>query len=161
MALYAQGKFAVMTNEELLAAIVKDGVARFLVCGSELLGKLWTDGEDAVQDKSLVVKLDPSCPLFYMNSCQDKPADENVQRFSVFENQSPTKDTAKNLLVDAEKGVGFKIARNIQDGEQLLHLFPTRNTLVGASDSGDGRSGGGINDGVGSPNRRSRRLNQD
>lgn len=51
-----------MMNEELLAAILKDGVARFLVCGSELLGKLWTDGEDAVQGKSLVVKFDPSLP---------------------------------------------------------------------------------------------------
>ncbi|CAN0414983.1 unnamed protein product [Pylaiella littoralis] len=139
---FAQGHFSVMTPSELIDGAQEDGVARHVVCDSAVLRTLLSDGEViASQDRTLlVIALDPSCFLYYMNSCQDSPDDQNLSRNSIFQTKLPTKDTATGFLVDAEAGVAFTISREIKKGEQLMYVFPARKN---ATVTGVGSSGGG------------------
>lgn len=132
MPFFAQGHFRVMTPVELKDAIESDGVPRYPVCSSNVLSTLLGDGEVVPNDNMLVLEIDPSCFLYYMNSCQGSPSDENVRRRSIFETKTPTKDTARGLLVDAETGIEFAIGRGIKKGEQLVHHFPTSTKPSGA-----------------------------
>lgn len=129
--MYGHGRFRLMTCIELLAAVKLDGVPRYVVCDADLLKSLLGDGElHATKDISLVVELDPTCFIYYMNSCESEhDTNKNVRRQSIFRTTSPTQETAGQLLVDAEMGVAFTISRAVKKGEQLLHFFPTRNNL--------------------------------
>lgn len=151
MPMYGQGRFEVMSPARVLAAVKDDGIPRYPVCDSAKLRVLLGEEELPSSDEScLVLRLDPSCFLYYMNSsASDADPKNSIDRVSIFDSESVTKESAREMLVDAEKGVSFSITRNIKKGEQLLHFFPTRENLSG--DDGDGPGAGG---GVASPPRR-------
>lgn len=143
---YGQGEFAMMSSAGLLEAVQFDGIPRYIVSSADVLGTLFADGEvDPSNSMSLVLELHPACFLYYMNACENSDdVNQNVTRKSVFIEMKPTKDTAAELLVDADKGVAFQFTRDIKKGEQLLHHFPTRQNLSGKE--------------VASPSRKSARL---
>lgn len=125
--MYGQGEFELLTQEDFLAAVKSDGKPRFNVLDSQALAKLVQDGAvDTSRGAMLVLALDPSCFLYYMNACIMGDAHENITRKVVLGSKNPDEETAPGLLADAENGVQFSAIRSIKKGEQLLHYFPSR-----------------------------------
>lgn len=125
--MYGQGEFELLTQQEFLAAVKSDGKPRFNVLESQALAELVQDGAvDTSRGAMLVLALDPSCFLYYMNACIMGDAHENITRKVVLGSKNPDEETAPGLLADAENGVQFSVIRSIKKGEQLLHYFPSR-----------------------------------
>ena len=130
--MFAQGQFELLTVDEYLAAVEEDGKPRFSVCDGVNFAKSVGDEElfHAASSLNLFLRLDPSCFLSYMNACGADDATENITRDDLFTRKNPTKETAPGLLVDAVNGVSFSVSRGLKKGEQLLHHFPSRASIL-------------------------------
>lgn len=123
--MYGQGQYEIFSPEEMLAAVERDGHPRFIVCSNPLLAELLEGQVDPSEELSLFLRLDPSCCLYYMNACDQDDNKQNIVGEAVFSKKNPNRDTAPRMLVDAENGVAFWISREVNEGEQLLHFFPS------------------------------------
>lgn len=66
----------------------------------------------------LYLQPDPACMVYYMNSSYPDDTRANMSKGSVFNGKSKT----EALLLRADEGVLFRLARDVKKGEELL--FP-------------------------------------
>ncbi|CAB1120660.1 unnamed protein product [Ectocarpus sp. CCAP 1310/34] len=144
MPMFGQGQYELLTSDQLLAAVENDGKPRYVVCGTELLAALVVDGQyDAGSGLLLVLRLDPSCFLYYMNACDAGDSKENIERRDLFGTKSPNQETAPGLLADAENGLSFSMTSPVTAGTELLHYFPSRASVKRARIGVEAEGGAG------------------
>lgn len=146
VSMYGQGQYELLTGDQSLAAVENDGNPRYIVCHEDTLEavSLEDGGYEASSGLKLFLALDPSCFLYYMNACDANDSAENVRRTAKFSTKKPDKESAPGFLADSENGVAFSLTRPIKKGEQLLHFFPSRESIkrVRLSNAGVGGEGG-------------------
>lgn len=148
------GRFEVLSIDGMVAAMTRDGMPRFSM-GTPGLGGLLGRSEVADKDANLVLIPDPSCFLSYINSCSHDVEKGNINVDCAFKAGKASTRDIREMLTKPSSGVRFQIARNVEKGAELLHLYPVYNASGQVQLPGGG--GWGRSLGIGAGGGRDRR----
>jgi len=138
-------------EEQLLNAVMEDGVPRHLMCGIDSLRKMCAGYESVRDDASLTLKPDRTCPWFYMNSSfvaegGGAGVDNVTVNVPFMERKLRSGDNVREILDDASNGIVVRVDAGVKKGTELLFGYPYtsegENIWGGNEDMEEGSSGG-------------------
>ncbi|CBN76081.1 expressed unknown protein [Ectocarpus siliculosus] len=135
----AMGAYEILTLDEMIAEVNSDGDPRYPVLEYDNLVALLGDDEIVREGSKLWLRPTRESPLFYVNSSFPDAHLQNLLRESKLnENPPASADEAKKVLVEAAKGVSFRVSRTVRAGEELLIHYPVAPENSGDSSGEDG-----------------------
>ena len=138
-------------EEQLLNAVMEDGVPRHLMCGIDSLRKMCAGYESVRDDTSFTLKPDRTCPWFCMNhSFVADGGGAGVDNVTVdvpfMGRKLRSGDNVREILDDASNGVVFGVDAGVKKGTELFFGYPYTSEgeeiWGGNEDMEEGGSGG-------------------
>ena len=139
------------TQEQLLNAVMEDGVPWHLMCGIDSLRKMCAGYESVRDDASLTLKPDGTCPWFCMNhSFVAEGGGAGVDNVTVdvpfMGRKLRSGDNVREILDDASNGVVVRVDAGVKKGPELFFGYPYTSEgeeiWGGNEDMEEGGSGG-------------------
>ena len=116
-------------EEQLLNAVMEDGVPRYLMCGIDSLRKMCAGYESVRDDTSFTLKPDRTCPWFCMNhSFVAEGGGAGVDNVTVdvpfMGRKLRSGDNVREILDDASNGIVVRVDAGVKKGTELLFGYP-------------------------------------